>query len=88
MHFILETVMHEESILVFGKVLKQVREQKKLTQEHLAFATGIHVTHISRLENGRERITLPTLFNLAGALGIHPHELIHKTEQELGFDRE
>ena len=61
----------------FGLNLKEVREQKGLTQLELATLCDSEVTTISRIENGRTNVTLGTIISLSNALGIDPNELLH-----------
>lgn len=55
---------------VFGKTLRTLRTQRHLTQEELAFESGLDRTYISLLELGHSSPTLDTLYALSGALGI------------------
>ncbi|WP_109830111.1 helix-turn-helix domain-containing protein [Reichenbachiella versicolor] len=68
----------EKIIAAFGKILKEHREAKGLTQEQLAHAIQSHSTHISRLENGHKQPTLITIFKIAACLDMKPVELISK----------
>lgn len=67
---------------VFGNVLKKYREERKISQEALAWDAGISRTYVSRLESGIRQPTITTLFGLAHALQISPAELIIATEKE------
>ena len=73
-------VTDEKIIKAFGKVLKELREAKGITQEALAHAIKSHATHISRLENGHKQPTLTTIFKIALHLGVKPEELITKSK--------
>ena len=54
-----------------GYRIKEVREQKNMTQEELSEKSGVCRTTISGLENGTTRATTTkTLFNIARALGV------------------
>ena len=68
----------EESEIIrsFGKVLREIREEKGITQERLANEIQSHFTHISRLENGHKQPTLTTLFKLAEILKVEPEDFI------------
>ena len=55
--------------------LRQLREQRSLSQAVLAKRAGVTVYTISRLENGRHRPTLLTVNKLAGALGVKPEDI-------------
>ena len=73
--------MNDEQIIkAFGKVMKELRESKGLSQEALAHAIKSHATHISRLENGHKQPTLTTIFKIADHLGVKPEELITKSK--------
>ncbi|MFA5350205.1 MAG: helix-turn-helix transcriptional regulator [Candidatus Omnitrophota bacterium] len=55
----------------FGKRLRQLRKRKKLTQEGLAYATGLEYKYIQRLEGKKPSSpTLNTLEKLAKAFNI------------------
>jgi transcriptional regulator with XRE-family HTH domain len=53
-----------------GQRIKTVRTEKNITSEQLAERSGLSVTYISRLENGRQSPTLSALYKLAKGLGI------------------
>lgn len=52
-----------------GRYIRALREQKGLTQEQVAFQTGISYQFLSGLENGRENFSIDVLESLANALG-------------------
>ncbi|MEQ8881392.1 MAG: helix-turn-helix transcriptional regulator [Cyclobacteriaceae bacterium] len=66
----------------FGKVLKELREERGITQEKLAHAIDSHFTHISRLENGHKQPTLVTIFKLAEILKVNPEDFILKMKKK------
>jgi len=66
--------------LAFTKVLKSLRIKRNLTQEELAFRSGLDRTYISMLERGIHLPTLTTLFALSKALQIKASELIRLIE--------
>ena len=53
-----------------GKVLKQARVRRKLTQVELAEKMGVHKITISRLERGDRQPSMRMLQRLAKALGV------------------
>jgi transcriptional regulator with XRE-family HTH domain len=71
-------------ISVFGKVLRELREGKKLSQEKLAEYCDLDRTYISLLERGLRQPTISTIFKIADALDISPSELVRKVELEIG----
>ena len=73
--------------IAFGKVLKEIRGKKSLSQEELGFESGYHRTYISLLERGRKSPSLNTIFQLAAALGMPPSEILRRTEVRVGRAR-
>ena len=65
---------------VFGKVLRELREAKQLSQEKLAEYCELDRTYISLLERGLRQPTITTIFKLAKALNITPSQLIEKVQ--------
>lgn len=51
-----------------GQKIKELRISKNLTQEYIANAADVNVSHISNIENNRVKISLPTLVHICNAL--------------------
>ena len=64
----------------FGKVLKESRLRKSLSQEDLALECGLDRTFISMLERGVRQPSLSSIFIIAEALGIKPSRLVKNVE--------
>lgn len=56
--------------LKIGKLIKEARIQKGLSQRELAFRIGMRQPDISTIEKGEKNITLGTLVRLCNTLGI------------------
>jgi transcriptional regulator with XRE-family HTH domain len=54
----------------FGLRLKQLREERELSQEKLAELSGIHRTYVSSVEKGKRNLALENIEKLAIALNI------------------
>lgn len=67
----------------FGIALKHLRQDRKLSQEKLAEICGLHRTYISLLERGMKSPSLATIFRLADALRLEPHQLVLLAEQQV-----
>ncbi|MBM6498147.1 helix-turn-helix transcriptional regulator [Flavobacterium macrobrachii] len=59
----------------FGENLKQIRLNKNLSQEVLAFTADIPISQIGRIERGEINTTISTVKVLAEALDISVKEL-------------
>ena len=68
---------------VFGGVLREFRKGKGFSQETLAFEANLQRNYISLIELGVNQPTISTVFKLANALGVKPHELILKVEDQV-----
>lgn len=65
-----------------GRILREYRIRKKLSQEVLSGLAGLDRTHYSKIERGLRSPTLDTLFKIAMALEIPPHEIVQRIEEE------
>ena len=61
----------------FGQALRQIRLQKKLSQEDFSDISGR--TYLSNLERGKQSPTLEKINQLASVLGVHPRVLVNLT---------
>ena len=59
-----------------GARIRAVRLAKKLTQEQLAEATGVGVTHISHIETGNSVPCLQVMVDIINALDCSADELL------------
>ena len=67
----------ENSILfLFGKRLKSLRVQKKITQEQFAELTGLHKNYIGMIERGERNPSLINIEILAKGFDISISELM------------
>lgn len=73
--------MKKFELNLFGKTIRQVREQKGLSQEGLADLCHLHRTYIGGIERGERNIGLLNLLRLSKALKVLPSELLQ------GFDK-
>ena len=59
-----------------GLRIKIARLKAKKTQETLANETGLSATHISNIETGNTKLSLPTIIAIANALSVSVDELL------------
>jgi transcriptional regulator with XRE-family HTH domain len=65
---------------LFGDVLKQLRDEKGISQEELGFESGYHRTYISMLEGGKKSPSLKTILQLAKALDVTPSDIMNRLQ--------
>lgn len=61
----------------FGKHIRTLRLEKKMTMEELAYACEVEYSQISRIELGKTNTTLTTLDALAKGLEITMQQLLN-----------
>ena len=67
----------------FGEVIRELRKLKSLSQEDVAYESGLDRSFISLLETGRQQPSLITIFQLAKALGVSPAQIMTSVEEKL-----
>jgi len=55
-------------LIQFGQLIKEVRKEKKLTQDQLGELIGVTKSQISKLENGTSNMTIGTIFKIFDAM--------------------
>lgn len=63
-----------------GLNVQRLRRAKSLSQEELAFETGLHRTYISGVERGVRNPTVTVVAKIADALGATPDQLLRSTK--------
>lgn len=72
-----------EEGVAFGKVLRNERSKRGVTQEQLGELSGLHPKYISLMERGLRQPTLASILQLATALEIEASTLIEQVEKHL-----
>ncbi|MBH2009151.1 MAG: helix-turn-helix transcriptional regulator [Xanthomonadaceae bacterium] len=67
----------------FGGVLRELRNQRALSQEALAFEAELARNYISQLELGSKSPSLRTIFKLCMVLETSPAALIEDVERRM-----
>lgn len=67
----------------FGSVLRRLRQERKLSQEELAFESGLNRQFVSLLELGERSPSLQSLYKLAAGLGLTGSELLIHLESHM-----
>jgi transcriptional regulator with XRE-family HTH domain len=60
----------------FGENLRRIRRREGLSQERLGKRASLHHTEIGLLERGERTCRIDTLIRIAGAMAVHPADLL------------
>jgi transcriptional regulator with XRE-family HTH domain len=69
--------------IAFGRVLREIRQQKGISQDNLASLCDFDRTYPSLLERGLRSPSLAMVFRLSVALDVNPSSLVRRTYDEL-----
>lgn len=64
-----------------GQRIRKYRKASNLSQEQLAEKVGISVTHMSHIETGNTKLSLPVLVNIANTLSVQTDAIIYENPQ-------
>lgn len=59
-----------------GQKIRKIRKAHGLSQEELAERIGISTTHMSHIETGNTKLSLPVFIDIAAALEVRTDELL------------
>ena len=59
-----------------GVMIREARQARGITLRQLASQVGIHFTHLSKIENGKDQIGRKSLTRIAEELGVDPDLLL------------
>ena len=77
--------MQEEIRVAYGKAVRAIRQDKKISQEELGDLCGLHRTYISDIELGKRNVSLEIIDKIAHALQVKKSELFIEVEQYEGI---
>ena len=66
---------------VTGRVIRDLRSRKGISQEVLSGMAGISRSHLSMIETGEKSANVDTLWRLAGALDMKLSDLMRMVEE-------
>lgn len=64
-----------------GQRIRKARKANNMSQEQLAEKVGISTTHMSHIETGNTKLSLPVFVDIACALSVHTDELLYDMSQ-------
>ena len=67
----------EEGLQLLAKRLKEIRAEKVISQEELAYRSELTLSQIARIETTKTNPTISTLFKIIRTLEISPSDLFN-----------
>lgn len=74
-------LMNKDLSLKFGHVIREVRLEKKLSQEELAYRADVHRTYVGMIERGEKNISLANIDKFCKGLGVTMEFIFHKLKE-------
>lgn len=65
-----------------GQTIRKFRKARGLSQEALSEMVNISVTHMSHIETGNTKLSLPVFIDIANALHVSADDLLGITDSE------
>ena len=81
------STMIEYDVLAVGRVIRKIRNAKGLSQEVFSGLAGMARSHLAMIEAGSKKANLETIWRIANAFEMHPHELIKQIEQDIATSK-
>ena len=64
----------KDFIIKIGKQIRKLRQDKDLSQEKLAFLSGLDITYINDIENGKRNFSIVVFRRILEALSVNPND--------------
>lgn len=68
--------VNELDYIKIGQRIRSARKELKLQQAELAYMAGLTTSHMSHIENGQTKPSLPTIVKIANVLSVSVDELL------------
>lgn len=65
-----------------SRVIRRIRKERKLSQEVVSGFAGIARSYLAMIETGTKQPNFETIWNLANAFEMEPHELVQLIEDD------
>lgn len=69
---------YEYEFIQLGNIIRHLRLENGITQEHLSSLCDVDVRTIQRIEKGKQNLSLNLLLSISNSLKIKPETLINK----------
>lgn len=68
---------------ITGRIIRELREQRGVTQEVLSGLAAVSRSHLAEIETGHTNANVETLWKISEALGMKMSDLIQMVEQAI-----
>ena len=68
---------------ITGRIIRELREQRGLTQEVLSGLAAVSRSHLAEIETGHTNANVETLWRISEALGMKLSDLMRMVEQTI-----
>ena len=75
--------MVEFNKFAVGRLVRQLRKNRGLSQEVFSGLVGIARSHLAMIESGSKQANFETVWRIANAFDMAPHELVRLVEEEI-----
>lgn len=72
----MKAVSYQEEIVCISRKIKELRLERHLTVQELAYLCDMERSNLSRIEAGRTNLTVKTICTICNALGVGIGEVI------------
>ncbi len=68
---------------ITGQVIRQLRSERRMSQEVLSGLAAISRSHLAEIERGKDNANVETLWRIASGLDIRLSDLLRRVEDEI-----
>jgi transcriptional regulator with XRE-family HTH domain len=66
--------------VALGRAVRDLRDERGISQEVLASEIGLHRTYIGSIERGERNVSLNNIVRIASALGVRASDLLTRAD--------
>ena len=70
------TINYQEEIKFISNKIRELRKEKQMTVQELAYRSDMERSNMSRIESGRTNLTVKTMCIICNALNVNLRDII------------
>lgn len=70
------TISYQEEIKFISNKIRELRKEKQMTAQELAYRCDMERSNMSRIESGRTNLTVKTMCIICNALNVNLRDII------------